>query len=167
MTSWLLDKKDDLLLKEEDGADSVLGTPYENYLAASENDRLNEIGGSKAEAFADAWAPIIDEIHEKGGPLFRNPGRVVYGQRHYDMRQQRIFKYVEENADRFPDLADLRERNFEETATNFARQSREEFEELNKRSPGLSNTLAQFGGSAVAFSKTRQCSLHYQLAWLD
>ena len=153
MSSWLLDKGDSLYFKPSQGTDSPLGTAEENFDFAYENDRLNEIGSSKAESYADVWGPIVDEINEKGGPLFRNPGNVVYNNKHYENRKNRIFDYVDQNQDLFPELQDLRTRDYDALAQGLSQQARDEFNELDQRSPGLTNTLAQFGGSAAAFFK--------------
>lgn len=153
MTSWLLDKKDDLYFKSFQGTDQALGTASENLVASFENDALNEIGGSKAESYSEIWGPIVDEIAEQGGPLFRNPGNVVYNNSHYEQRKNRIFNYIDENQDAYPDLEDIRERDFDVLAQGLSQQSRQEFQELDKRSPGVLNLAAQFAGSAGAFFK--------------
>lgn len=161
MTSWLLDKRDDLFLKPSQGTDQPLGTAYENMIAAFDNDRLTEIGSSRAEAYSDAWGPIIDEVNAKSGSVqFVNPGHYLTSagaatpdteEKGYKFAAERIYKYVEENQDLFPELTDLRERNFAETAKSLATAARDEFNELDSRSPGIVNTAAQFTGSAGAF----------------
>lgn len=151
MSSWLLSKPDPLFFKPSQGTDKPLGTAAENFELSFENDRLNEIGASKAESYSDVWGPIVDEINDKGGPLFRNPGNVVYNNRHYETRKNRIFDYVDQNQDLFPELQDIRTRDFDAQAQGLSQQARDEFNELDQRSPGLTNTLAQFGGSAAAF----------------
>jgi len=151
MSSWLLSKSDPLFFKESEGTDQPLGTVEENFQFAYENDRLNEIGSSKAESYADVWGPIVDEINEKGGPLFRNPGNVVYNNKHYENRKNRIFDYVEQNQELFPELQDIRTRDFDSQAQGLAQQARDEFNELDQRSPGLTNVLAQFSGSFASF----------------
>ena len=161
MTSWLLEERDDLFFKPSQGTDKPLGTAYENMVGAFENDRLNEIGSSRAEAYSDAWGPIVDEINAKSGPVqFVNPGHFLvragaatpdYEEKGYQFAAERIYKYVDENQDLFPELSDLRDRDFAETAKSLAISAREEFNELDQRSPGLLNLGAQFTGSAGAF----------------
>jgi GNAT superfamily N-acetyltransferase len=161
MTSWLLEERDDLFFKPSQGTDKPLGTAYENMVGAFENDRLNEIGSSRAEAYSDAWGPIVDEVNSKSGPVqFINPGHYLTRagastpdeeEKMYKFSAERLYKYVEENQDLFPELADLRSRDFAETAKGIAIAAREEFNELDARSPGITNTAAQFAGSAGAF----------------
>ena len=75
MSSWLLSKPDPLFFKPSQGTDKPLGTAAENFEMSFENDRLNEIGSSKAESYSDVWGPIVDEINEKGEAKVSLAGR--------------------------------------------------------------------------------------------
>lgn len=161
MSSWIFEERDDLFFKPSEGTDKPLGTPYENMIAAYENDRLSEINSSRSEAYRDVWGPIIDEINSKSGPVqFVNPGTELdrtgastpdYEDKYYKKAAERIYQFVEQNADLYPDLQDLRERNIDQQAIDIALASRQEFAELDERSPGFVNWGAQMVGSAGAF----------------
>ncbi|MEK9694775.1 MAG: hypothetical protein VW270_03365, partial [Candidatus Poseidoniales archaeon] len=114
-------------------------------------DYYNEIGSSKAKAYADVFEPAIQAIEERSGKAFSNPGNVVFSQASYQKRLNRLIDFFDQNKETYPEFQDFSSRNFDEQAKELARNAEEASLEMDQKVTGLSGFAAQLYGSGKAF----------------
>ena len=173
--SFLFQKQDPLNLLPENGLSKPLGNPLENLSAAFDSAQGNEQAYSEATVLRDQWGPIVDTINERAGmdayseflgvkvrtfmhDGFTNPANNISSsilntpatpgnaENQYMRAAQGIVDYLQENKDLFPDLQWVTHEEVLRRGMEVAQRERETLQDLEGRSPGVTNMIARFVG---------------------
>jgi hypothetical protein len=135
-----------------------LGDWQENIRSAYEMARSNDQSFSEGTVLRDQWQPIIEEINHQTDAGFYNPANHLtsglfttasegHGVRQYEHYTNSIFQYIQENKDKLSDdIVNITNEQLLQQGMEQAKFNREQFQEVEARSPGGVNSLARLAG---------------------
>lgn len=159
-------KRDDFQPWEQAATQETMSSFSDNRLASYYNDTYLNIGTGKSYSYAAEWEDIVRRVNDNHtaeidgstsaldvamGSSFENPGYYIGNQGMYDERKKRLEDEILANPDIYPDLQDIRDRDFDSLAKDRALSALEAFNETDRKQFGFKSWSGQMVGSAQAF----------------